>query len=671
MTPPSNNRQLCVRGPHTDMLDASPRRVLSCPKVSTMCGIAGVYGQPNEELLAQAMRRLAHRGPDGQGAWIDPHRRIGMAHTRLSIIDLPGGAQPLFNEDRSVAVVFNGEIYNYVELRQDLIARGHHFRTQTDTEVLVHLYEEAGQDFLNSLRGMFALALWDDRAGRLLLARDRVGKKPLYYTTQGDRLMFASEIKGLRAMGLTDLRIDDQALSDYLTLGHVPAPATIWQTIRMLPPGFRLIAEQPASVRVERYWQWPAGSSRSSSPTTEAPTDVGQAADRIEPVLAEAVRLRLRADVPVGVFLSGGIDSGLIVAMAARQLDRPLTTLSVGFASEQYDERSLARQVADRYSTDHHELIVRPEPERLLPLIVDAYDQPYADSSAIPSYALAELARRHVKVVLNGDGGDEVFAGYRRYVAAWLTDRLGPAASRWTRPGWRLADRLLPETRGYRTGYAFLRRLARGLGLPETERLLAWGNEGFDEASKQHLAARRSDWLQSCQPTGLALQRLLESAPGLRSAIDRQMWVDAQTLLPDDLLVKMDIATMAHGLEARSPLLDHCLIETLASWPVRLKLAGQTTKPILRELARRHLPPEIAAAPKRGFEVPLAHWLDHELLEMRNDLLLRPTGLMADRFDRSAIEAIVLRRTPLDTARWARQVWTLMMLALWDRRCRG
>jgi len=628
-----------------------------------------MYGRPNEASLDRAMHRLAHRGPDGRGYWLDPLRRIGLAHTRLSIIDLPGGGQPIFNEDRSVAVVFNGEIYNFVELREDLTARGHTFATQTDTEVLVHLYEERGEDLVEPLRGMFALALWDDRRGRLLLARDRVGKKPLYYAAVRDGLMFASEIKGLRALGVGPLTIEDQAMSDYLTFGHVPSPATIYREVRALPPAHILVTDGPPDIRLRRYWQWP--SPVEDCPENPTPTDVVAAADRVEQVLADAVRLRLRADVPVGVFLSGGIDSGLIVALAAEASDRPVVTLSAGFETASFDERALARRVARRYGSAHHELVVRPDPHRLLPRIVEAYDQPYADSSAIPSYALAELARQHVKVVLNGDGGDEVFAGYRRYVAARLVDRLGPLRWNAAQSLWRLADLLLPDPQGFRTGYAFVRRLIRGMALPGPERILAWGNDGLDERTKRQIAGSRADWLDACRPTWQPIAERLDCALAPTRTLDRQMWIDAQTLLPDDLLVKMDIATMAHGLEARSPLLDHLLIETVARWPGRAKLPGRMTKPLLRLLAERYLPPDVVTAPKRGFEVPLTRWLQHELRGLRDELLLDPTGLMAERFDRQALAELIRRPRVPDPARWARWVWTLMVLALWDRhRCR-
>ncbi len=623
-----------------------------------MCGIAGIFGEPDETLLRRAAERLRHRGPDGDGVWIDPQGRAGLAHARLAVIDLPGGGQPIFNEDRSVAVVFNGEIYNYVELRAELLERGHRFATQTDTEALVHLYEERGEDLVERLRGMFAFALWDASAEKLLLARDRLGVKPLYYAKRDGRLLFASEIKGLLALDPGTGDIDDQALSDYLTFGHVPAPRTIYRDVRTLQPGCRIVCDRPGQAEERRYWRLPT--------EPEPCRDVREAVARVEPLLEEAVRIRLRADVPVGVFLSGGIDSGLVVALASRHLGRPLTTLSVGFEDAAFDERPLARQVAERYGTDHHELLVRPDPRSVLPRIVEAYDQPYADSSAIPTYCLAEATRSHLKVVLTGDGGDEALAGYRRYVAARMLDRMGVLAGKAAAPGWRLLDAVLPGARGFRTRYAFARRLVRGLALPEAQRVLAWGNDGLDEGEKTALAGGSGDWLRGCRPTWRSIdERLAEVGDGARSALDRQLWVDARTLLPDDLLVKMDIATMAHGLEARSPLLDHVFFESAARLPGAVKLAGTETKPVLRALAERHLPAEVAAAPKRGFEVPLSRWLTHELRGLRDEVLLSPSGLLAERFDRGALTRLVENRRGLDPARWSRRVWTLLMLGLW------
>lgn len=622
-----------------------------------MCGIAGMLGQPDTSRLAGAIDTLRHRGPDSEGTWTDPPQTIGLAHTRLSIIDLPGGGQPLFNEDSTIAVVFNGEIYNYVELRSELATRGHRLRTESDTEVLVHLYEDRGSDMVHALRGMFAFALWDSQRKRLLLARDRLGVKPLYYAADDATFCFASEIPAVRALMPATPRLNDQALSDYLSWGHVPAPQTIYEGIRALPPGHRLIADIGAKPTIERYWQIPRpASAKALSP--------GEAEHDIETHLRQAVRLRLRSDVPVGVFLSGGIDSGLVAALAAEHHPGRLTTLSVGFEDDVFDERPLARQVADRYDTDHHELIIQPDPSDVLPKLTAAYAQPYADSSAIPSYCLAEVARQHRKVVLNGDGGDESLAGYRRYVATWLAERLRPFSH--APRVWRIVDRLLPRASSFRTRSAFVRRFVRGLALPEAERLMAWGNDSFTEQEKHHLSGANGDWLAACEPSRHPIDSLLTNEDAPDDALARHLWIDAQTLLPDDLLVKMDIATMAHGLEARSPLLDHVVFEAAAGLPSRLRLNGLTTKPILRRIAVRHLPPAVVGSPKRGFEVPLIRWLHEDLRPLRDDLLLQPTGLLRERFDPAAIQALVHNQDGLDPGRWARRVWTLMMLALWD-----
>ncbi len=623
-----------------------------------MCGIAGMLGRVDPSRLGRAIEALRHRGPDSEGTWIASSGAVGLAHTRLSVIDLPGGNQPLFSEDQSIAVVFNGEIYNYLELRDELLAAGHQLRTRSDTEVLVHLYEERGLELVHALRGMFAFAVWDARRQRLLVARDRLGVKPLYYgTDEHGAFCFASEIPALCKLMPSAGRLDDQALSDYLSWGHVPAPRTIYEGIRALDPAHRLIVDHGGAPMADRYWRLPR-------PGAGGPSSRQEAEHEIEARFREAVRLRLRSDVPVGVFLSGGIDSGLVAALAAEHHPGRLTTLSVGFEDDAFDERPLARQVAERYETDHHELLIKPELEDVLPRLAAAYGQPYADASAVPSYCLAKVARHHRKVVLNGDGGDEALAGYRRYVATWLSRRLGPLGD--ARGFWRILDALLPRTTSFRTRSAFVRRLVRGLALPEAQRLMAWGNDAFTETEKQQLVGDRGDWLGLCGPSWSPIATRLADEGAPRDALARHLWIDAQTLLPDDLLVKMDIATMAHGLEARSPLLDHLVFETAAGLPSHLRLNGTTTKPILRRLAGRYLPEAVVGAPKRGFEVPLIRWLQEDLRPLRDDLLLQPTGLLRQRFDPAGIRALVHNQDGLDPGRWSRRVWTLMMLALWD-----
>ncbi len=635
-----------------------------------MCGIAGIWGDVRPERLQAMADTLRHRGPDDEGLWIDSRQEIGLASRRLAIIDLDTGRQPIANEDGRVVTVFNGEIYNYRELRAELISRGHAFRTQSDTEVIVHLYEDYGVEAVEHLRGMFAIALWDAAQAQLLLVRDRVGKKPLYYSEAEGEFAFASEIKGLVAARAAGLDLDPQALGDYLTWMAVPAPATIYRQIRAVEPAEIIVVRERRIARRRTYWQLQM--------LPKVSTSFPEAVEQVDTLLREAVRLRLRADVPVGVFLSGGIDSGLVTALAAEQASGRLTTVTVGFEDGPYDERPLARLVAERYATEHHEVLVQPDVAEVLPKIAAAYDQPFADSSAIPTYYVSQAARAFVKVVLNGDGGDEVFCGYRRYLAARINARLrmldGPA---W-RPLWRAVGAVLPVPRGARTGYAFAHRLVRGMGLELPARYLAWNVDGFSEGELQALL--KPDWWMTYAagekprgPLTLRVKGSLKSAARFaweRSDlgwVDHMLATDFATTLPNDLLVKMDIASMAHGLETRSPLLDHVLIDTAAHYSEAVKLGGRQTKPLLRALAERYLPEPVRTAPKRGFEVPLVRWLRENLREMRDDLLLSRTGLVADLCARSSLEGLLREKTALDPRRWSTQVWMLLMLALWDR----
>ena len=493
--------------------------------------------------------------------------------------------------------------------------------------------------------------------------RDRVGKKPLYFSESGGEFLFASEIKGILAATRNAPTLNEQALGDYLTFGVVPAPSTIYRDVHAIEPGERVEVRDARVVARKRYWQLRMGPK----------TDLSQpeAVERIDELLRESIRLRLRSDVPVGCFLSGGIDSGLVTAMAAQEHAGRLTTLTIGFDDDSFDERPLARSVAQRYDTDHHELTVRPNVRDDLEKISLAYDQPFGDSSAIPSYYIAREARRHVKVVLNGDGGDEILAGYRRYVAAWIQRWL-----RWTdfgagRLAWRMLAKVLPVPHRFRSPYAFGHRLIRGLGMDPAERYLAWSVDGVAGKDLRKLCGHSGDdatgaWLDRIEQPNRLVQDLADSLQDCRS-IDRMLATDFATMLPNDLLVKIDIATMAHGLEARSPLLDHKLVEATARLPERLKLNSFQTKPLLRELGRRYLPDAVTEAPKRGFEVPLVRWLRTDLRELAADVILTRNGLLGQMFDRAALERLVREEDHLDPARWSRRVWLLLMLGLWDR----
>ena len=626
-----------------------------------MCGIAGVLHLDGATVDPRALRALvdplAHRGPDGEGHHVDGPLGFGMR--RLSIIDLQTGDQPIANEDGQVWVVFNGEIYNYRELRADLERRGHRFTTQTDTEVLVHRYEEEGPGLLTHLRGMFAFALWDARARRLLLARDRAGKKPLYYAHLGDRLVFGSEIKALLADPTVPRDLDPTALYHYLCLGFVPHPRSIYRAIRTLPPAHFLVADASGAVRVERYWQLEF--------TPKHPFGLHAIDEGIETLLREAVRLRLRSDVPIGVFLSGGIDSGLVTAAAAMASDEPLRTFAVGFQGQSNPELALARQVAARYGTRHQEVVLDLAAEaRQLPALLTAlgraYDEPYADSSAIPSYFVARAARAHVKVVLNGDGGDEAFAGYRRYTAALLLGpvnaTLGPAAH--------LVGRRVPAPRQRRGAVAWSLRLLEAAGLPPAERYLRWTALRTD-AEAQRLCA--PGLMEGVEETAmeLASQRLAQCrSAGAWGPVDTLQAMDFHLLLPDDLLVKMDRATMASSLEARSPLLDPRLLEFAARVPEWLRASPLTTKPLLRRLARRWLPTAVVEAPKRGFEIPLAQWFRGELRPEIRARLLDPASALAPLVCASEV-ARLLEEHLAGRRDHAWPLWSLLVLDHWLR----
>jgi asparagine synthase (glutamine-hydrolysing) len=645
-----------------------------------MCGIAGALdlgaGPGVLDTVDPMTACLFHRGPDEDGLYRD--EQVALGSRRLSIVDIAGSTQPIANEDETVWVVFNGQIYNYVELRADLEQR-HTFRTQGDTETLVHLYEEEGPDFIKKLRGMFVFAIWDTRRRSLLLGRDRFGKKPLYYTrlagpvadasltnglsaqarARSDRFLFASEIKALLQHGQIETTLDTTAIYQYLCFGFVPHPRTAYQEIAAVPPAHWLQIDADGRQTLQRYWHLPASGTFQGSRQ--------DALDQVRAIFDEAVRIRLRSDVPVGVFLSGGIDSGLVTASAARASAEPLQSFSIGFADQRFDERPLAKLVAEQYGTRHTEVLVDlnaevRRPEDLLTRLVSMYDQPYADSSAIPSNAVAREACKHLKVVLNGDGGDEAFAGYRRYSAAllaeWMTTTLGPVAP--------LAARIAPAPRQRRGPVAFALRLMEGVALPPRERYIRWSGLFTD-----------ADAADLCQPGFLAgvreqarsvVDARVEQclAWGIHEPAALMMAADATHVLPDDFLVKMDIATMANSLEGRSPFLDHVLVELAISLPDRLRASAFQTKPLLRELARERLPAALVKAPKRGFEVPMASWLRHELRDLLQEALLSPDARI-----RSIVRPEVARRLVgehlTERRDHAMRLWALLNLEWWLR----
>lgn len=621
-----------------------------------MCGIAGQIradGRPVAPGLVEAMcAAQEHRGPDSRGVWRAGGAGLGIQ--RLRIIDLATGDQPIFNEDGSVVVVLNGEIYNFRELRRDLLRRGHRFATQGDTEVIAHLYEERGPGCVQALHGMFAFALWDRRRGRLLVARDRVGKKPLFYAHREGALSFASELSALLEDPEVPRDVDHAAIDRFLAYAYVPAPACAFAAVRKLPPASTLLYER-GRVTMRRYWALDY-----AAPPVVAEDE---AAEALWDQIARATRRRLVSDVPLGAFLSGGIDSSAVVAAMAEASPQPVKTFSIGFEEETHDELPYARAIAARFGTDHHELVVRPDALSILPRLVRHYGEPFADSSAVPSFYLAEMARRHVTVALNGDGGDESFAGYQRYTTNVLLGRLDGVPA----PVRRLAGAAaahLPAGGDSRARTARARRVLRALPLDPEQRYLAQVM-ALGEAQRRRLYTPEYRAL-----AGTAGAEDVILAPWRASAaptpLDRMLDVDVQTYLPGDLLVKMDIATMAHSLEARSPLLDHELMQFAAALPARDKARGTDRKRILRRALRGRVPDVILDAPKRGFEVPVAAWLREGLREFAADVLLGPTATRRGQFRPRAVEAMLGAHARGEQDHSAR-LWSLLALELWQR----
>jgi asparagine synthase (glutamine-hydrolysing) len=625
-----------------------------------MCGISGkLYldgaRAVERDVLERMNAALAHRGPDDGGIYCGGP--IGLTHRRLSIIDLsPAGHQPMSNEDGTIWIVFNGEIYNFLSLRPALEERGHRFRSQTDTEVILHLYEELGPDCVDPLRGMFAFAIWDAPRRRLLLARDRLGTKPLCYRVDGEALRFASEVKAILQDPAVEVRPDPRGIAEYLTFGYVTGASSAFQGIRRLPPAHRLVWEA-GRLRVERYWRL-----RRDGKAARSEAEWGEG---IRAHLEEAVRLRLISDVPLGAFLSGGIDSSAVVAMMRRASRGPVKTFSIGFAEAEYDELRYARLVAERFETEHHELVVRPDAAAVLPKLAWHYDEPFADSSAVPTYCVAELTRRHVTVALNGDAGDESFGGYERYVAQQLGqrfDRLPGAAL--LRGGLGGAARLLPRRARRTSLLARGRRFLEGLAEPPERRYARW----FCQFHGERRAALLRDEFRAAAAEQDELAPLLAAfrasdAPDLG---DATLGVDVALYLPDDLLVKVDIASMAHALEARSPFLDHVFMEYAATIPFDLKVRGRTTKVILKRALADLLPAPILTRPKMGFGVPIDHWLRHELRDLATETLLAPRALGRGYFRPEAVRRL-LDEHVRGVAGWHYPLWTLLMLELWHR----
>ncbi len=621
-----------------------------------MCGICGELrfdGAPVNPGALEAMRdRIAHRGPDHADRYVAPEGQAGLGFRRLQIIDLSAPAnQPMPNEDGSVRVVFNGEIYNYLDLREGLAARGHTFRSRSDTETIVHLYEERGADCIAGLDGMFGIAIWDERQGRLILARDRAGKKPLFYHHDGRRILFASEIKAFFGHPDFSGEIDRDAVAPYFLYGYVPGPATFYRGVRQVEPGQVVTIDRDGQLSSRRYWTLsypPAAEVARTAPNRTAATA------RVRELVTAAVKRRLMSDVPLGAFLSGGIDSTVIVGVMRQLGVAPLKTFSIGFEGDvAYDETPVARRIAEGFGTDHTEFRVRPTALDLLDRLIWHHDGAFGDSSAIPTYMVAKLTRAHVTVALTGDGGDEVFAGYMRFRAALTADRI-PAALRTP-----LAALLsqIPGGANERHWRSRAARFGRALGMPLHERVTRWNSYFNDDLETlMGVAPHSIDRLQH-------LRGVIDGMTG-RSPLSQLLLANFSSYLPDDLLPKVDRCSMANSLETRAPFLDRELMEYVATLPDEFKLDGARSKAILRDAFADLIPAEVDRRPKSGFGVPLDAWFRGELKGYVHDLLLSPQARYRDYLDAAVVRDTVARHDA-GRANEGQRLWALITFERW------
>ena len=619
-----------------------------------MCGICGVFNIGNRAPVGTALLKsmadtLIHRGPDDEGFYCSGP--IGLAHRRLAIIDIVGGHQPMSNADDSVWVVFNGEIYNFQEMKSFLVSKGHDFQTQTDTEVIIKLYEEYGEDCFQYLRGMFAIALWDEKKQQLILARDRIGKKPLFYFNDQKKLVFASEIKAILKVPGVPREMDLQAVSDYFSLLYIPAPKSIYKGIRKLRPGHYLLISQKG-MREVKYWDVNFEHTYERSLETWC--------EEIMEVFREAVQLRLVSDVPLGAFLSGGVDSSAVVGLMSALTHKPVVTSSIGFEDKAFDESQYAREAALHFQTEHHEKIVRPDAASIIRKLIWHYDEPFADSSAIPTYYVSQLAREHVTVALSGDGGDELFAGYRRYLLDKREEQLRAMFPSFLRVNlFRLLASIYPKA-------DWAPRIFRGKATFEnlaSSHIDAY----FRSVSAVHPALKlkllHSDVQDKLRGYDtVELFRDYYQNAGRVDPLGRIQYVDMKTYLPDDILVKVDRASMAHSLEVRAPMLDHKFIELAATIPSSLKLVGNSGKEILKKALTGLVPQTILYRRKMGFAVPLANWFRGELKEFARDILFaNNTGRI---INRSTLE-VMWKEHQKGFRDRSTELWTTFVFELW------
>ncbi len=614
-----------------------------------MCGIAGFVNLQRghdsaEELIDRMCKIIRHRGPDDQGTWVGGGEKgtVALGMRRLSIIDLAGGHQPIFNEDQSALIVFNGEIYNYQELQQELRARGHHFSTNSDTEAILHAYEEYGDDCVKHLRGMFTFAIWDIKRQRLLAARDRYGKKPLNYYWDGERLIFGSEIKSILEAGIPR-EVNPEALDEYLVYRYVPAPLTMFKDVMKLPAAHILVYEQ-GRISTRQYWELPF--------TSDSKDDEATAVARGLALLEESVRIRLMSEVPLGAFLSGGIDSSIVVGLMSKMMSQPVKTFSIGFEEDGFNELPYARKVAQHFATEHHEFFVRPDLLSMLPQLVWAFDEPFGDSSMLPTYYVSKLAREHVTVVLTGDGGDEVFGGYEQYVREYKLHRIPGAvrsimghASTFMPDGVRGKKRLGTWLRDYGT-----RNIEASMLFPDNPRTEIYSEEYFNR-------------VRNHQPFERHLE-LYRKARHLDTTA-RMQYVDTRTYLTDDILVKVDKSSMFNSIETRAPLLDHKLGEYVASLQPSLRVHEGNTKYLLKKIASGILPDEILTRPKRGFTMPISKWFGGNMTSYAHDMLKSSKAQARGIFNPSFMDHLIQGNNGGDPDMYSSAIWTLLCLELW------
>jgi len=618
-----------------------------------MCGIAGiVHSEPGGVEAATVHRMcqsIVHRGPDDEGLFVKDGAGLGVR--RLSVIDLAGGHQPVFNEDKTICVVYNGEIYNFLELRAELESRGHRFCTHGDTEVIVHLYEEMGRDCVQKLRGMFAFAIYDTRHRGLLLARDRLGIKPLHYAMADGRLLFGSEIKSILAVAPELAAIDQRALWRYMYFGYIPDPATAFQPIYKLPPGHVLEFER-GNISIHKYWDLPDYSTHRSLTEEEC-------IEELERRLAEAVRIQLIADVPLGALLSGGTDSSTVVALMARASSRPVKTFSIGFQHADFNEAPYARLVAERFGTEHHELILEPNVVETVEALTGSLEEPFGDSSMLPTYYISRLARQHVTVALSGDGGDEAFAGYERYQVHlqrrhfnWMPESAGGFYRKQLHP------RFPSSTPG--------RNLAYSISLPWAERYLEGISlQPFDREMRLLSDDFRATALGDADPMSV-LRRYLDEAPA-RDRLSRVLYLDTKTYLPGDILTKVDRMSMLNSLEVRVPILDHLFLEWVTGLPPQWKMRGKRQKYIFSKLAKRvGVPKEVLDRRKQGFTLPLGHWMRNELNELITSVLLDSSTAQRGYFNPQGVRRMLDEHSRGRRDHSAR-IWRFLMFELWHR----